>query len=95
MKQMAGTSKAVKLYYFDVYARGEPIRMLLHDAHLDFEDVRFSMPGFKDLKLQRPDLMEFGQVPVLEAPFLPGGQTGYFAQSQSISRLLGKLNKNT
>ena len=70
---MTGTSKAVNLFFFDVYALGEPIRMLLHDAHVEFDDVRFSMPGFKDLKLQRPDLMEFGQVPVLEAPLLPGG----------------------
>ncbi len=77
MKQTA--TKAIKLYYFDVYARGEPIRMLLHMSNVEFEDVRFSMPGFKELKEKRPELMEFGQVPVLEAPLLPGEATGQFA----------------
>ena len=77
---MAGTTnKPIKLYYFNVYARGESIRMLLHNAKVEFEDVRFDMGAFKQLKLESPEKFEFGQVPVVEAPFLPNEEKGYFA----------------
>ena len=60
----------MKLTYFDCYALGEPIRMLLHLAKVDYEDIRFSYekraePGeFNDWK-KTVDL-PFGQVPLLE-----------------------------
>ena len=31
-----------KLYYLDVYARAEPIRMALWKAKVDYEDVRLN-----------------------------------------------------
>ena len=76
----------MKLYYFDIYGRAEPIRMLLRHAKVDFEDVKFEFPEFKTLKEEKGDKFEFGQVPVLE---LADGTT--FAQSHSILRLLAKM----
>jgi glutathione S-transferase len=52
----------MKLYYFDLYAKAEPIRMMLAKAGVAFEDVRVSGQTWADLKPQ----MEFGQVPCLE-----------------------------
>ena len=76
-----------KLYYFNIYGRAEPIRMLFHHAKIDFEDIRFEYPKFQELKKELgEEVFEFGQVPVIETP---DGQ--HFAQSISILRLLGKL----
>jgi len=32
----------MKFYYFDLYARGEPIRMMLAKAGVEYEDIRVS-----------------------------------------------------
>ncbi len=54
----------MKLYYFDCYGRGEPIRMLLNHAKVEWEDIQFNYQKFHELKAQ--ELFEFDQVPVLE-----------------------------
>ena len=58
----------MKLYYFDCYALGEDIRMILHFAKIDFEDIRFTYDPprkeFEDLK--KTGIFENGQVPMLE-----------------------------
>ena len=71
-----------KLYYFDVYGRAEPIRMLLWHAKQEFEDVRLSPEDFG--KLKEEGKLEFGQVPALE---IDGKQ---YTQSHAILRLLGR-----
>jgi glutathione S-transferase len=43
------------LHYFGVYARGEPIRMLLTHAKADWEDNQFSMEQWPGLKASMPD----------------------------------------
>ena len=58
----------MKLYYFDIYGRAEPLRILLKHAKQEFEDVRFEFGEFKILKEEMGDRFEFGQVPVLEMP---------------------------
>ena len=36
----------VKVYYFDIYGKAEPIRMLLSKAGVAFEDVRMTEEQF-------------------------------------------------
>lgn len=40
----------MKLFYFGVYARGEPIRMVLTKAGVPFEDNRMTFDEFKAVK---------------------------------------------
>ena len=40
----------LKLYYFDMYGRGEPVRMALWKAGVEFEDVRVTGDSWKRLK---------------------------------------------
>ena len=73
---------SVKLYYFDVYARAEPIRLLLNHAKVPFEDVRVQGEDFAKLKGDSNKL-EFGQLPVLEH------DGRFLSQSAAILRYLG------
>ena len=36
----------MKVYYFDIYAKGEPIRMSLWKAGVEFEDCRLTGPAW-------------------------------------------------
>lgn len=76
------TTATPKLYYFDVYALGEPIRLLFTHAKVPFDDVRLNKDSFTELK--NNDRLEFGQVPMLEVD----GKR--YTQSKAILRLLGK-----
>jgi len=54
----------MKLYYFDLYGKAECIRMTLHKAKVQYEDVRVTGDSWK--KLKASDKCMFGQVPLLE-----------------------------
>ena len=54
----------VKVYYFDIYAKAEPIRMLLNHAKVEFEDVRMTQEQWPAIKQELN--LEFGQVPAVE-----------------------------
>lgn len=54
----------MKLYYFDVYGRAEPIRMLLNHKKIEFEDVRINKEQM--LAMKEAGNLEFGQLPVVE-----------------------------
>ena len=82
---MKSAASKLKLYYFTCYGRAEPIRILLHQAKVDFEDIRFEYADFNKLKEEMGDKLEFGQAPVIVTP---EGES--YSQSQSILRLLGK-----
>ena len=73
-----------KVYYFDIYARAEPIRMLLTHAKVEFEDHRINSEQIAELKAEGK--LEFGQVPMVEH------DGKYLVQSWSILRYLGKLH---
>ena len=48
----------MKLYYFDLYARAEPIRMALAKAGVAYEDLRTTGNAWKELK--ESGKLEFG-----------------------------------
>lgn len=71
-----------KLTYFDFDGgRGEPIRIALHAAGIDFEDNRITFAQFREI---RPGL-RFNAVPVFEID----GEA--VTQSNAISRYVGKM----
>ena len=63
----------LKYIYFDVYARGEPIRILLNHAKVTFEDERLSFEDFGPRKAAGE--FEMGQLPVLLIDGVPHTQT--------------------
>ena len=71
-----------KLTYFDFDGgRGEPVRIALHAAGIQFKDERLSFPEFGEM---RKDL-RFNSLPVLEID----GKV--VSQSNAIGRYVGKL----
>ncbi|XP_076766323.1 glutathione S-transferase-like [Xylocopa sonorina] len=71
-----------KLTYFNITGLAEPIRFLLHQSGIKFEDKLISFDEWPKLKPQMP----LGQVPTLEID----GKVYY--QSKAISRLIAKKN---
>ena len=72
-----------KLTYFPVHAKGEAIRMLLHKAGVQFEDVHISREQLAEMR-ESGALPAGGQVPIFEHQ----GRT--LNQSNAILRLLGR-----
>lgn len=71
-----------KLTYFDIDGgRGEPVRIALHAAGIDFEDFRISFQEFGQIR----DGLRFMCVPVLE---VDGAQ---ITQSNAMLRYAGRL----
>ncbi len=66
-----------KLFYYDLRARGELIRLIFHASGQKFEDFRFPRDKWPEYKPNSP----FGQCPYLEIK--EDGQT--FKMSQSIA----------
>ena len=54
----------MKLYYLNIYGRGEPLRMCLWKAGVEFEDIKLEMDDIKEMRDNGE--LEFGQVPMLE-----------------------------
>jgi glutathione S-transferase len=72
----------MKLTYFDVYGKAEPIRLLLNHAGVEFEDIRLTGAEFGAIKGDKTKL-PYGTLPVLEKD----GKV--YAQSVAILRMLG------
>ena len=59
------TKPKLKLYYFNIAAKGERIRLALKHAGSDFEDYRFK--DYAEFLAKKQDgSLQFGQVPRLE-----------------------------
>eukprot|EP00357_Protocruzia_adherens_P029485 CAMPEP_0115038586 /NCGR_PEP_ID=MMETSP0216-20121206/43498_1 /TAXON_ID=223996 /ORGANISM="Protocruzia adherens, Strain Boccale" /LENGTH=158 /DNA_ID=CAMNT_0002419017 /DNA_START=135 /DNA_END=608 /DNA_ORIENTATION=- len=54
----------VKLHYFDAYARGDVLRLMLHYADISFEDEKYTFQ--KWAKVKQSGDFEFEQMPMLE-----------------------------
>mmetsp|Transcript_7261 Transcript_7261/g.15708 ORF Transcript_7261/g.15708 Transcript_7261/m.15708 type:complete len:229 (-) Transcript_7261:65-751(-) len=78
---------ALKLLYFDIRGKGEPIRLALAYAGLDFEDCRLSREAFMQMKTSGE--LRFGQVPALVVT--QGGESKTLVQTNAIMRYIGKL----
>lgn len=70
-----------RFHYFDLYGRGEPIRMALWYAKIPFDDNRLAFNEFAEMKAQMP----YGQLPALEFP-----DGSFLAQSDSILKYIGE-----
>ncbi|XP_078037760.1 uncharacterized protein LOC144470457 [Augochlora pura] len=76
------TMPSYKLTYFNITGLGEPIRFLLHQSGIPFEDKRIEFEDWPEIKSQMP----MGQLPVLEVD----GKVLY--QSKAICRFIAKQN---
>mmetsp|Transcript_18415 Transcript_18415/g.22537 ORF Transcript_18415/g.22537 Transcript_18415/m.22537 type:complete len:241 (+) Transcript_18415:53-775(+) len=88
---MSGESlPKLKLVYFDIKGKGEPIRLLLNYLGIPFEDYRFkSRDEFMEMKTN--GTLSFGQVPALFV-----NDETVLVQSAAIMRYIAKLgNKKT
>lgn len=77
----------LKLYYFNVTGKGEPIRLLCAYAGLELDDYRFSSLN-EFSKLKEEGKLAFGQVPLLEVD-----GKHQLVQTGAILRYLAKLGK--
>mmetsp|Transcript_17690 Transcript_17690/g.21456 ORF Transcript_17690/g.21456 Transcript_17690/m.21456 type:complete len:229 (-) Transcript_17690:166-852(-) len=78
----------LKLVYFDIDGKGEPIRLLLNYLGVEFEDMRFkSREEF--IKMKTDGTLAFGQVPALFV-----GEDAVIVQSVAILRYIGKLGRH-
>ncbi len=74
----------MKLYYFDfIWGRGDPIRMLLEHAKVEYENVTLKVEQFIELK--GSGKLEFGQMPMLET-----ADGRHLVQSWALLRYLGR-----
>ena len=55
----------IKLHYFNIMGRGEPIRMMLTKASVEFEDCRYQGGSEKWTEFKASGELEFGQMPML------------------------------
>eukprot|EP00931_Biecheleriopsis_adriatica_P012804 TRINITY_DN114055_c0_g1_i1.p1 TRINITY_DN114055_c0_g1~~TRINITY_DN114055_c0_g1_i1.p1 ORF type:complete len:239 (-),score=57.83 TRINITY_DN114055_c0_g1_i1:64-780(-) len=89
-KRSRGQPK-LRLFYFNVTAKGEPIRLALSHAGLEFEDVRMTFEEFR--KMKEEGKLGFGQVPALEVT--TGEKTELLVQTNAILRYVARLDEST
>jgi glutathione S-transferase len=86
-KRKIQSQPKLKLYYFNIKGKGEPIRLFCKYAGLEIEDYRFS--SFNEFNsLKEAGKLSFGQVPLLE---IDDGKH-QIVQTGSILRYLAKIS---
>ena len=73
----------MKLYYSDIYGRGEAIRLLLNHAGAEYGDFRMKDEEWAAMKADTTKA-EYGHLPVFEK------DGKFLTQSNAILRLLGR-----
>jgi glutathione S-transferase len=86
MKRKYEQQPKLKLYYFDIKGKGEPIRLLCFYAGLELEDHRFATRD-EFLAMREGTRLAFSQVPMLEVD-----DKHSLVQTSAIMRYLGKLS---
>ena len=81
---MVEHKKKPKLTYFNLYARGEAIRMLLHHKKVDFEDEIINPADWSKLKRS-------GRFPQEQLPVFETEDGTVLHQSAAIIRYLGMV----
>ncbi len=77
-------------HYFELYGRGEPIRMLLWKAGVEFVNEVYPMPNFPYLKGDKFDaLIESGKCPQKRLPMLEQEDGTIISQAPAVLRYLG------
>ncbi|CAH8590012.1 unnamed protein product [Dicrocoelium dendriticum] len=74
----------LKLTYFKLRGLGEPIRLILLAANVDFEDNRIDFTEWETLKSTVPG----GKLPILECT--KSGKTTVYTESLAIARMLAR-----
>ena len=86
----SSTRPKLKLYYFNIKGKGEPIRLMCAYAGWELEDVRFANRD-EFHQLVADGTLTFGQVPLLEVTDPTTGTVHKLVQSAAILRYLGTL----
>jgi len=84
---MSSAISDVKLYYFNVRARAELLRLIMSDASIPFQDIRFTSDEWQK---QYKGVSPLGQAPWIEFKSADGKQHS-LAQTGAIVRFLAKV----
>lgn len=79
---------SIKLYYFDIAGKGEPVRLALHVAGVEFEDIKVTPEIVAEMKANGK--AKFGQFPCLEVTDRKTNNTSMLVQSAAILRFVGR-----
>mmetsp|Transcript_9429 Transcript_9429/g.24125 ORF Transcript_9429/g.24125 Transcript_9429/m.24125 type:complete len:225 (-) Transcript_9429:72-746(-) len=91
MSPNAAISK-VKLFYFNIKGKGEPVRLACHLAGLEIEDVRVDREEFQRMKAE--NAIPFGQLPYAQFYSQDGAVVCEIAQMRAILRTIARACDN-